>query len=347
MQKSSFTRLVEAVRRLSPQQIAKLDEVLTFERRRVHAVITLDQRAGEGEVAACCHRCGGRKRARWGRTRTGAQRWRCAQCNATWSGLTATPIAGIHRPDLFLELVKNMFGEGTPLSCRKAAARLGVSRHTIWRWRMLIIRMLPGVSQAALSGIVEADETRQRESRKASREWARHKADPANHPKPPREPWRFYTSLYATVKIPPGGWRAWDKNLLAMTDRSGHRAFEAIPSVSQVDVQTVLLPAMAPDAVLCTDGHATYEKIAKDTKIPHFALNRGRRLKGAPRTHHINTVNSMQQRYREFIRIWRGPATPNLKAYGRWFAARENAQGDFLTLFRAFLGNPPTTNTVC
>lgn len=347
MQTTSFTRLVEAVRRLSPQQIAKLDEVLTFERRRVHAVITLDERAGHGGAVACCQKCGGSERARWGRTRTGAQRWRCAQCNSTWSGLTATPIAGIHRPDLFLELVKNMFGEGTPLSCRKAAARLGVSRHTIWRWRMRILRMLPGVSQAALSGIVEADETRQRESRKASREWARHKADPAKHPQPPREPWRFYTSRNATVTTPPGGWRAWDKNLLAMTDRSGNRAFEAIPSVSQVDVQAVLVPAMAPDAVLCTDGHATYQKIAKGTAIEHFALNGGSRLPGESKAHHINTVNSLQQRYREFIRMWRGPATPNLKAYGRWFAARENARGDFLPIFKAFLGNPQSANTVC
>ena len=36
---------------------------------------------------------------------------------------------------------------------------------------------------------------------------------------------------------------------------------------------------MAPDAVLCTDGFVTYERIAKDERIPHFALNAGRRSK--------------------------------------------------------------------
>jgi hypothetical protein len=46
-----------------------------------------------------------------------------------------------------------------------------------------------------ISGIVEADETRQRDSRKGSREWFQQFADLLNVAKPPRSRWENYTTL--------------------------------------------------------------------------------------------------------------------------------------------------------
>jgi len=83
-------------------------------------------------------------------------------------------------------LVRDMMAKPQPLSCRRAGQALGLSRDTIWRWRMAIIVALPPESEAALSGIMEADEAHQRESRKGSREWVRHNCDLANHAAPPR-----------------------------------------------------------------------------------------------------------------------------------------------------------------
>lgn len=126
-----------------------------------------------------------------------------------------------------------------------------------------------------------------------------------------------------------GGWRAWQKKLLAATDRAGHRAFEAIADAGQTAISGALLPVMAPDAVLCTDGHATYERIAKNERIPHLALNAGRRFKRTPRSHHINTVNALIGRFRAFMQPFCGPASKNLAAYGRWHAARDDASRDY------------------
>lgn len=142
---------------------------------------------------------------------------------------------------------------------------------------MAIIGALPPESEAALEGIVEADEAHQRESRKGSREWVRHERDPASHAAPPRLRCQDYKRHGASSTAPPGGWRAWEKKLIAVTDGTGHRAFEAIADAGQAAISGALLPVMAPDAVLCTDGNATYERIAKDERIPHFALNAGRR----------------------------------------------------------------------
>ena len=74
----------------------------------------------------------------------------------------------------------------------------------------------------------------------------------------------------------------------------------------------------------CTDGHATYERIAKDERIRHFTLNAGRRSKRTPRSYHINTVNGLISRFRSFTQPFCGPASSNLAAYGRWHAARDN-----------------------
>lgn len=56
-----------------------------------------------------------------------------------------------------------------------------------------------------------------------------------------------------------------------------------------------------PNEVLCTDGHANYEGIAKDERILLFALNAGPRTKYTPRIHHTNTVNALISRFPGFV----------------------------------------------
>ena len=131
------------------------------------------------------------------------------------------------------------------MSCRRGAKVPGASRHSIWRWRMAIINALKPEADDSLVGIVEG----------------------------------CHRSRGGLATPPPGGCRAWEKKLLAATDRAGHRAFEGIADAGQAAISFALLPVMAPDAVLCTDGFVTCERIAKDARIPHFALTAGRGTK--------------------------------------------------------------------
>jgi len=333
--------------RLTPQELRQVEGMVAEARERAEAVLEIDARAEAGGPAASCPRCGGDERIRWGRTRTGAQRWSCSGCGVTWSGRSDTPLARVHRPDLVVALARDMIEAPQPMSCRRGAEVLGTSRHSIWRWRMTIISALAPEPDGTLAGIVEADEAHQRESRKASREWVRHRRDPANVPAPPRLRWQDYRRRGAAATTPPGGWRVWEKKLLAATDRGGHRVFEAIADAGQRAITGALLPVMARDAVLCTDGLATYERIAKDEKIPHFALNAGRRSKRTPRSHHINTVNALIGRFRSFMQPFCGPSANNLAAYGRWHAARDNADRGYLDVLRLLLASGPHANTIC
>jgi hypothetical protein len=101
------------------------------------------------------------------------------------------------------------------------------------------------------------------------------------------------------------------------------------------------------DAVLRTDGHATYERIANDERIPHFALNAGRRSKRTPRSHHINTVNGLISRFRSFMQPFCGPASGDLAAYGRLHAARDNVGRGHSDVLRLLLASRPRANTIC
>ncbi|WP_299845931.1 hypothetical protein [uncultured Jannaschia sp.] len=91
--------------------------------------------------------------------------------------------------------LRDMLGSPAPQSVRELAKQLDLNKYTIWNWRMLVFSVIGNSSIAAsFAGIIEADETYQRESRKGSREWVRHFADPQNVPQPPRPRWEDFTT---------------------------------------------------------------------------------------------------------------------------------------------------------
>ena len=84
----------------------------------------------------------------------------------------------------------------------------------------------------------------------------------------------------------------------------------------------------------------------KDGRVPHFALNAGRRSKRIQRRHHINTVNAPIGRFRAFMQPFYGPSSRNLAAYGRWHATRDNADRSYIEVLRTLLASGLRTNTI-
>lgn len=324
--------LLNAIANLPPTQIVKAEAALATARRRAEAVVEIDT---VGLARGCPH-CSSAQRSAWGSTRAGAQRWRCKDCERTWTGRTGSPLSRIHRPGLFIEVVRNMLDpDEEPLSCRRLGRRLGISRDTVWRWRMIVFEELKTVLPSEMSGIIETDETYQRESRKGSREWVRYQRDPSQPkttPKPPRKRWYEYPKRRPPQAIT----RAWSEPILGVVDRTGRATFQHMQNTLQPTIEATLVPQLAPDAMVLFDGAPQYEAIAKARGISFKVLVGGRRTKRMPKAYHLNSVNSLHSEWkRDFRGRWRGPATKYLDGYARWMVARRDS--DPLFFFRSII----------
>ena len=216
--------------------------------------------------------------------------------------------------------LKDMLGTSAPQSVRKLARRLGLKKYTVWRWRMLVFSIIEGSSSSAsFSGIIEADETYQRESRKGSREWVRHLANPRKVAKPPRPRWEDYTTHGPKMMR---GLSKWQLPILTVADRGGARLFRRLPNRKGATVERAMKPLIPVDAVLCSDGGNGYKNLAAAVGLDHFVVRSKPGTRVAAGCYHIQNVNSLHARYGRFIRPFCGPATKNLDCYIRWLEVR-------------------------
>ena len=94
------------------------------------------------------------------------KRYRCKDCAKTFNALTGTPLAQLHRRDVWFSYASAV-ADG--LSLRKAARRCGISLDTAFRWRHRFLSTAKDVKAKVVKGIVEADETFIRKSSKGSK----------------------------------------------------------------------------------------------------------------------------------------------------------------------------------
>ncbi|MBP0483637.1 IS1595 family transposase [Sagittula salina] len=311
-----FRRFLDALYRLNPAQIEDAQSKIMDLRRKTEAISEIEARTIQDHK---CPYCGHERRQKWGRTRTKVQRYRCTGCQKTYSGRTGSAIGRLHRPELFLVALRDMLGVAAPQSVRKLARQLGLNKYTVWRWRMLVFSIIGSSSIVSFSGIVEADETFQRESRKGSREWVRHFADPKKVAPPPRPRWEDFTTQGLKMMR---GLSKWQLPILTVADRGGARLFRRLPNRKSVTLERAMKPLVPSDAVLCSDGANGYKNVAAAGGLEHFVLGSKPGTRVASGCYHIQNVNSLHARYKRFIKPFCGPATKNLSGYIRWLEVR-------------------------
>ena len=126
-----FRSLCANVDRLSMGQLRELQRKLRGLDARREVLARIDAR---GQALECCIHCDASALVRWGSTRTGLQRLRCKACGRTFSAATGTVVARVRLPEKLQQVLADMLAP-VPSSCRKLAARLGVDKMTVWRWR--------------------------------------------------------------------------------------------------------------------------------------------------------------------------------------------------------------------
>jgi transposase-like protein len=120
-------------------------------------------------AAPRCPHCQSMVIAKWG-TANGLKRYRCKACKATFNALTGTPLAQLHKRELWQEHAQALV-DGIAL--RKVAGRIGVHLETAFRWRHRFLKAHKTVKPKSLQGTVEADETYFLHSEKGSRKLKR------------------------------------------------------------------------------------------------------------------------------------------------------------------------------
>lgn len=314
MKQKSFENLLKRLHGLTPDQAKALIRSVQDMTAQNAALELIDQKARE----ASCPHCSATDKQKWGRTRTGTQRYRCSQCRKTYNGRTGSSIAWIRRLDLFYRVVEDMFASPTPGSVRHLAKEFSISKDTVWRWRQIILGSM-SQSIEPLGGIVEVDETFVRESRKGSREWVRHQRDPAQYPQPPRLRWYEYKLTGALMKR---GLSKWRLPVLTATDRSGNRFAERLPDRRDRTIYQCLSPIIQRDAALCSDGLSAYARFAQASGISHFVLGSKPGTRKIGQSFHIQNVNALHSRMKDFLRPFKGPAKKYLDGYVDWYFVR-------------------------
>ena len=243
-----------------------------------------------------CPHCAGTRRHRCG-VASGLRRFRCLHCRRSFNALTGTPLARLRKRELWLPYIQCLLESRT---VRDAACATGVHRTTSFRWRH---RFAPGAARArpaALSGIVEADETYRLESQKGSRSLTR----------PPRK--RGGTAQRRGISHE-------HDCLLVARDRSGLTLdfHTGRGPVSALQLRSCLQPVLPGDALLISDGAAAYVRFAAGAGITHEPVNvrAGRRARGAL---HIQNVNGWHSRFKNWLVRFKGVASHYLANYSGW-----------------------------
>jgi transposase-like protein len=231
MRKREFERLVEALGGLTPAQLRQVSlRVSELNDRREVQDLT-DKRV---DAMGACPHCGNAEFARWGRTATGDQRYRCAGCRKTFTSLTGTPFSRVHDK---AKLLENAACMKDLLSVREAADRMGVHRNTAFRYRHLMMPLLDKHQPGELQGVAEADEAFFRRSYKGQKRGMPRPAHKRGTPASKRGISREQVAVLTAIA------------------RGSRNSFIAVlPSVpSAATVGAALGPVLKPDTVLVSD----------------------------------------------------------------------------------------------
>ena len=252
-------------------------------------------------AAPCCPQCQSAAIGKWG-SANGLRRYRCKACAVTFNALTGTPLAQLHKRELWIGHAQALV-DG--ISLRKVAQRLDIRLETAFRWRHRFLKAPKASKPKLLEGTVEADETYFLYSEKGSRKLDR----------PARK---------RGGKAKKRGLSAEQVPVLIARDRNKTTTDHILPDRSARSISAVLEPVVAKSAVLVSDGAGGYRVFADQAGIAHVGLNlsAGERARGI---YHIQNVNSYDSHLKTWMRRFNGVATKYLDSYLGWHRSDDRA----------------------
>jgi transposase-like protein len=244
----------------------------------------------------CCPHCDGYKIVKHG-TECGSQRFRCKNCLKTFTTLTGTPFHRLRDKTKFLDYASCMI-DG--LSIRKIATRMGMSIQKAFRWRHKFLSLLEQQKPSNMVGLVEADETVFPVSYKGQKKGM------------PR------ASKKRSGKTKDGS-GAEKTRVVVAVQRGTRIVFDQVLSQGKTSALTdALRPALGSEAVLSTDGNASYWTVAKELGVKSGSFVSAYHGKGGNGVWHVQSVNRYDSSLKGWMARFRGVATKYLANYLGW-----------------------------
>ena len=253
MHPDRFQQLTADLATAAPEQILLLEDRLqTIVTQRFTAIALARRTRAITRIRQCPH-CQGHAVVRHGKDHNQRQRFKCRTCQRTYNSLTGTPLARARKPQTWAAYLDLMTEHHTIRAIGQSG--IGLNHVTIWRWRHRFLQAAISDQAEQLCGVIEADETDFRVSRKGSRGLPAQA--PATTPDPPAE------------AIRPARSKAW-VTVLSAIDRGGDMRQALVRTAD--DIATVLRGRIAAGSVLCFRGSAAYARAAEQARAEPWRI---------------------------------------------------------------------------
>jgi transposase-like protein len=246
-----------------------------------------------------CPHCASEHVVRFGKI-NGRQRYRCKCCRKTFSDTTNTVLYRTRKGNEWITFVECML---KGYSLRKSAKIVGVTWVTLFYWRHKLLNALKQIDFEKFEGIVEMDETYFLYSEKGKRGITNRK---------PRK--RGGKSKHRGIS---------HEQVCVLVARDRTKATVAkvacMGRIVKDKVDKIFGSKLTPDNVLVTDAWRAYKTYAKEKGLEHYRIKSNDEKYVIKGLYHIQNVNGLHSRMKQWIDRFKGVATKYLDNYLAWF----------------------------
>jgi transposase-like protein len=251
----------------------------------------------------CCPHCGSYKYTKYGSDK-GSKRYKCKECQRTFTEYTGTWMEGIHKKELLGNYVMMMKEEK---SLDKIKLEMKINKKTAFDWRHKILSGLEQSGKNTFQGITESDETFFLMSEKGVEQQVR---------KPRKRGGRAIKRGISNEQVA----------VIVTSDRVSEidMTLACLGRIKKSDIENAIGQFVTGQTILCSDSHVSYKGFAKDKKIEHHAIRSDLKQFVKNKIYHVQHVNSLHSRLKKWLaEAFQGVSTKYLQKYLNWFRIKE------------------------
>lgn len=252
---------------------------------------------------SCCPHCGNNEFIKWGKYKD-THRYKCKECNKTFTPTTGTAVHWLKKPEIFLRFCLSMFTNGFS-TLKKQSEEFQISQSTSFEWRHKALISF-GEEAPEFSGLVEMDDIWFRYSQKGRKglKYSR-KRGRSSHK----------------------GDNDFVSKVLISKEREGKFDISLV-KIGRLDIESIeqrVGNKFGETSILMSDKHPSIVGFAKTENIKHESFKAK-----THRTKEVNVqiVNNLAREFKGDLNYGlRGVSTKYLQNYANWFGLKEKFKG--------------------